>query len=113
MNTKRILYKNDKKDEYHVYTPDELEQLNEIALLRQRAVNLYELALDLLERVESTSLKGNLDDSNHWNTESLECELRVRTIEKESLEKQLELLRSIGRIERWELPERGKVGNRC
>ena len=104
MNTKQILYKDDKKNEYHVYTPEEMERLNEIALLRQKAVSLYELALELMERAETASRKGNPDDGTHCDTKALECELRGRTIEKESLDKQLELLHSIGRI------EGGKVG---
>jgi DNA-binding transcriptional MerR regulator len=104
MDTKKILYKDDKKDDYHVYTPEELERLDEIALLRRKAVSLYELTLELLKRAETASRKGNPGQANHWNTKSLECELRGRTIEKESLEKQLELLLGIGRIEGWEIP---------
>ncbi|MDD5511669.1 MAG: hypothetical protein PHI12_12800 [Dehalococcoidales bacterium] len=111
MDTKQILYKDDNKNEYHVYTPEELERLNEIALLRQKAVSLYELALELLERAETASRKGNLSQATDWNTKARECELRGRTIEKESLDKQLELLHSIGRVEGWKLPEGGKVGH--
>jgi hypothetical protein len=111
MNTKRILYKDDTKEEYHVYTPEELERLNEIARLHRKAVGLYELALELLERVSAAQGNGNSGEATHWDTKSLECELRGRAIQKESLEKQLELLLGIGRIEGWEAPAEEQVSD--
>jgi DNA-binding transcriptional MerR regulator len=111
MDTKQILYKDDKKDDYHVYTPEELERLNEIALLRRKAISLYELALELLERAETASRKGNLSQATDWNTKAHECELRGRIIEKESLDKKVELYLDIGRVEGWKLPEGRKVGH--
>jgi DNA-binding transcriptional MerR regulator len=110
MDTKQILYKDKTKNEYHVYTPEDLERLNEIALLQQKAVSLYDLALELLERAETASRKGNLSQATDWNTKAHECELRGRTIEKESLDKKIELYLDIGRVEGWKLPKGGKVG---
>ena len=111
MDTEQILYKNSTKNEYHVYTPEELERLNEITLLRQKAVSLYELTLELRERAETASRKGNLSQATDWNTKAHECELRGRTIEKESLDKKRELYLDIGRVEGWKLPEGRKVGH--
>jgi hypothetical protein len=100
--TKRLIYKDDKKDKFHVYTPQELERKNEINLLRQKAVSLYELALELLKRAETADENGNFAEANHWDIKGRECECRGLAIEEEALKKQLELLESIGRIEGWE-----------
>ena len=111
MQTKRLIYKDDKKDTFHVYTSQELEQKNEIDLLRQKAVSLYELALELLKRVETAAENGNLVEANHWEKKVHECKRRGLTIEEEALKKQLELLESIGQIEGWGLPvEDGEQG---
>ena len=111
MQTKRLIYKDDKRDKFHVYTPQELEQKNEINLLRQKAVSLYELALELLKRVEAATENGNLVEANHWEKKVHECKRRGLTFEEEALKKQLELLESIGQIEGWGLPvEEGEQG---
>jgi regulator of RNase E activity RraB len=107
MQTKRLIYKDDKRDKFHVYTSQELEQKNEINLLRQKAVSLYELALEMLKRVEAATENGNLVEANHWEKKVHECKRRGLTIEEEALKKQLELLESIGQIEGWGTASRG------
>jgi hypothetical protein len=99
--TKRLIYKDDKKDKFHIYTPQELERLNEISLLRKKAISLYELALELLERAKTAAKNGNQAEALHWDIECSECKCRGLAIEKEALNKQLELLESIARIEGW------------
>jgi hypothetical protein len=100
--TKRLIYKDDKKDKFHVYTPQELERKNEINLLRQKAVSLYELALELLKRADTAAENGNYAEANHWDIKARECKCRGLAIEEQALKKQLEVLESIGRIEGWE-----------
>jgi len=111
METKQLIYKDDKKDEFHVYTPPELEQKNEINILRQKARSLYELALDLLKRAETAAENGNLVEASHWDIKTYECELRGRDIEEEAAKKHLELLESIACIEGWEIPGEEQGGN--
>ena len=100
---KRLIYKDDKKGEFHVYTSQELERKSEIRLLRQKAVSLYELVLELLKRAETAANNGNLVEANHWEKEAHECECRGRAVEEEALQKHIELLENIGQIEGWEL----------
>jgi hypothetical protein len=47
-------------------TPQELERKKEIALLRQKALKIYELALELLERASIAAKGGKLVEYNHW-----------------------------------------------
>lgn len=104
MEAKRLIYKDDKKDKFHVYTPQELEQKKEINLIRQKAVGLYKLALELLERARTAAGNGDFGKAGYWEIKVHECYLRGLNVEEEALKKHLELLESIARIEGWELP---------
>ena len=110
LEARRLIYKDDRKDEFHVYTSQELERKDEIDLLRRKAISLYQLALELLERARTAAKNGNRVEANHWDVKAHECHLRGLAIEEEALKKHIQLLESIAQIEGWELP--AKEGER-
>jgi hypothetical protein len=109
---KRLIYKDDNKEEFHVYTPQELECKSEVRRLRQKALGLYKLDLDLLERAETAAKNGNLVEANQWEVKARECEYRGLAVGEEAARKHLDLLEGIGQIEGWELsPEEEGQGD--
>ena len=101
----RIIYKDEKRDSFHVYTSQEMGQKREIDLIRKKAISLYELALELLGRAQTAHKNGNFDEARRWHVQAYECNLRGMTIEEKAVKKHLELLENIGRVEGWEVPE--------
>ena len=105
VGTKRLIYRDDKKDTFHVYTPQELEQERQINLIFKQAISLYKLALELLGKARTAYANRNFGEAQHWDIQSRECELRGRAIEEGALRKHLEFLEGIGRVEGWEIPD--------
>jgi len=100
-----LIYKDETKKEFHIYTPEELKEKENIRLLRRKALSLYELADELFGKALTAYKAGDFGDARRFDVQGHECWLRGAKIEEEACLRQLRLLEAIGRVEGWEEAE--------
>ena len=99
---KRI-YKDEKEDEFHLFTPEEKEEQVKIAHLGKKALKLHELSQELMERAKVADEIGNLQEFIDMYKKALECRLLATNTALEGVEKQIEFYKGIARVEGWEI----------
>ncbi|MCL0088745.1 hypothetical protein M1O54_00020 [Dehalococcoidia bacterium] len=99
---KRIC-KDKKEDEFYLFTPEEKEELVKIVHLGEKALKLYELTRELMERAKVAGEIGNRQEFMDMYKKALECRLLATNTALEGVEKQIEFYRGIARVEGWEI----------
>ena len=102
MRAERI-YKDKKENEFHLFTPEEKEELVKIAHLGEKALKLYELTRELIERAKVAGEIGNRQEFLDMYEKALDCHLLAINTDLEGLEKQREFYEGIARVEGWEI----------